>query len=94
MKIKTKLHVHFQKWDFEETGEYIIFSSKFEDVEYRVHVCECEVELEIPDEFDPRAQQIAALEQQKQKAMAEYQNTLTEINERISRLQAISHDFF
>ena len=90
MKITHKIHVHYQKWDFEETGEYIIFSGKFEDTDYRVHICECEVELEIPDGFDPRVQQIAALEQEKQKAMAKYQKTLTEINERISKLQAIA----
>jgi GH35 family endo-1,4-beta-xylanase len=92
MKIKTTIHIHFQKWDFEEQGQYLIYSHKFDDTNYRVHVCECEVEVEVPDEFDPRTQQIAALEQQKQKAMAEYQKTLTDINEKISRLQAITHE--
>jgi hypothetical protein len=91
MKIKQTIHVHFSKWDFEETGEYVIYSHKFEDTDFRAHICECEIEIEIPDDFDPRPQQIAALEQKKQEAMAEYQNTLTEINERISRLQAITY---
>ena len=91
MKITQKIHVHFQKWDFEETGEYIIFSGKFEDTEYRVHICECEIEIEVPDNFDPRAQQIASLEEKKKRAMAEYQNTMTEINEQISKLKAISY---
>jgi GH35 family endo-1,4-beta-xylanase len=94
MKIKQTVHVHHQKYEWEDQSEYIIYTHKFDDTDFRVHICECEIEIEVPDEFDPRAQQIAALEQQKQKAMAEYQNTLTEINERISRLQAISHDFF
>jgi hypothetical protein len=90
MKIKQTIHVHYSKWDFEEQGEYIIYSHKFEDTDYRVHICEREIEIEVPDDFDPRAQQIAALEQERTKAMADYQRTLTEINERISKLQAIA----
>ncbi len=91
MKITQKIHVHYSKWDFEEQGEYIIYSHKFEDTDYRVHICECEIEIEVPDDFDPRAQQIAALERERTKAMADYQRTMAEINERISKLQAIGY---
>ena len=91
MKIKQTVHVHFQKWDFEDTGEYLIFSSKFEDTDYRVHICECEIEIEVPDNFDPRAQQIAALKQQKQKVMAEFSVALEDLNEKINKLQALEY---
>jgi hypothetical protein len=91
LKIKTTIHIHYQKWDFEDQGEYIIYSHKFEDTEYRVHIAEHEIEIEVPDNFDPRAQQIAALEQQKQKVMAEYSVAVEDINEKINKLQALEY---
>ena len=45
----------------------------------------------MPENYDPRAQKIAALEKQKQNVMAEYQKTVTEINERINKLQALEY---
>ena len=68
-----------------------MFSCKFSDDEHRTFVCEQEVEVEVPDDYDPRAQQVAALEKQKQKVMADYQKSVTDINRRISELQAIEY---
>ena len=45
----------------------------------------------MPDDYDPRAQQIAALEKHKRKVMADYQKMVTDINERISKLQALEY---
>jgi hypothetical protein len=45
----------------------------------------------VPEDYDPRPQQIAALEKHKQKVMADFQNTITEINARISNLQALEY---
>ena len=91
MKVKIKAHIHYSKWDFEEKGEFVIFPCKLEDDRQRTYVGEQEIEVEIPDNYDPRAQQIAALEKQKQKVMADYQKTVTEINDRISNLQALEY---
>jgi hypothetical protein len=91
MQVKTTVHVHYQKYSFDEKGEFQVFSFKLEDCDHRVYVGPQEIEIEVPDKFDPRAQQIAALEQQKQKVMAEYQKTVTEINNRISNLQALEY---
>jgi hypothetical protein len=55
------------------------------------YICKQDIEIEVPGEFDPRAQQIAALEKEKQKVMADYQKTVTEINDRISKLQALEY---
>ena len=90
MKIKTTVHIHYSKCSWEETHEYLVFSHKMNDTDYRSHICEQEIEIEVPDDFDPRAQQIAALEAQKKKVMAQYQKTVTEITERINKLQAIA----
>jgi hypothetical protein len=62
-----------------------------EDSEHCTYVCSQEIEIEVPDNFDPRAQKIAALEKHKQKVMADYQKTVNEINTRISKLQALEY---
>jgi hypothetical protein len=91
MKVKITAHVHYNKYSWEETGKYEVFSIKFDDTDSRTYVGEQEVEIEAPDNYDPRAQQIAALEKHKQKVMADYQKMVTDINEKISKLQALEY---
>lgn len=91
MKIKVTAHIHYSKWLGDDEGEFQIFGFKLEDTEYRTYVSEQEVEIEVPDNYDQRPQQIAALEKQRQKVMADYQATVNEINDRISKLQAIEY---
>ena len=89
MKIKTIAHIHFQKYSWEEKGEYRVASFKLDDSAERTYVGEQEIEIDIPDNYDPRAQQIAALEALKQKVMADYHKSVMEINERIGKLLAL-----
>ena len=91
MKIKTTIHIHFQKYTWEDKGEFQIFSFKLEDSDYRTYVGPQEIEIEVPNDYDPRAQQIAALEKQRTKVMADYQKSVMEINDRISKLQALEY---
>jgi len=91
MKIKLTAHIHFQKWAWEDKGEFEIWFTKLDDDDHRTYVGSQEVEVEVPDDYDPRAQQVVALEKKKQKAMADYQRTVDEINEQISKLQAITY---
>jgi hypothetical protein len=92
MKIKTTVHIHYLKYDFEVNGRYEVLSFKANEDSFRTHVGEQEIEIEVPEDYDPRAQQISVLEKQKQKVMADYQNTVTEIDNRISKLQAITFE--
>ena len=46
----------------------------------------------LPDDFNPVAAEVAALEQQKVLALRAYQQSVTEINERLSKLQAICNE--
>ena len=55
----------------------------------RVYVKEHTTTVEVPDDFDPRPQQVAALEAEKQKARAEFQKRITEIDRQIQSLLAI-----
>ena len=48
-----------------------------------------DVEVDIPDDFDPRPQQIKALEEKQRAAGAAFSALTTEINRQISELQAI-----
>jgi hypothetical protein len=91
MKIKTTVYIHYTQFSWEEKGNYEVFSFKAENTEQRTFVCEQEIEIEVPDNYDPRAQKIEALQAHKLKIMADYQKTVTEINARISKLQAIEH---
>jgi len=91
MKIKIKAYIHFEKYGWESKGEFQLYCIQLDDTDYRAFVCEQEVEIEVPDNYDPRAQQIAALEKQKQKVMADFQKSVDEINERISKLQALEY---
>jgi hypothetical protein len=89
MKVKTTIHIHYTQFSWEEKGNYEVFSFKAQDTEQRTYVCEQEIEIEVPDNYDPRAQKIEALQAKKLKIMADYQKTVTEINARISELQAL-----
>lgn len=91
MKIKLTAHIHYCKWPWDEKGQFEIWFGKMDDDEHRTYVGEQEVEIEVPDAYDPRAQQIAALEKQKQKVMADYQKSVNEISDRINKLQAIEY---
>jgi hypothetical protein len=91
MKVKTTVHIHYNQFSWQNDGDYTVYSCKLEDNQSRTYVCEQEIEIEVPDDYDPRAQKIAALEKHKQKVMADFQKTVTEINERISKLQALEY---
>jgi hypothetical protein len=91
MKIKTTIYIHFNKYEWDDEGIYQIFSFKANDDDTRTFVCEQEIEIEVPDNYDPTAQKIAALEAKKERAMADYNKTVSEINTRISKLQALEY---
>lgn len=91
MKVKITAHVHFTKWSWESTGVYQIFSLRMDDAEHRTYVGAQEIEIDVPDNYDPRIAQIEALGAHKQKVMADYQKTVTDINRRISELQAVGY---
>ena len=91
MKVKVTVHIFYSKYHWKEKGEYLVFYAKVDDDDSRTYVGEQEIEIEVPDNYDPRAQKVAALEKQKQKVMSDYQRRVDQINERISKLQAIEY---
>ncbi len=91
MKNNTTVHIHFQKHSWQTEGKFVVFYVQLDDTQDRTYVGEQEIEIDIPDDYDPRAQQMAALEALKQKVMADYQISVMEINDRISKLQALEY---
>ena len=91
MKVKITAHIHYLKYSWEDEGAYQVFSCKFDDTDNRTYVGEQEIEVDVPDSYDPRAQQIAALQELQAKAAADFQKTVTEIQRRISKLQALEY---
>lgn len=66
---------HFHQSDMSEYGYVIV----------KAHI----LEVEIPDDFDPRPKQVELLQAEKQKAMAEFQARVTAIDKQISQLTAL-----
>jgi hypothetical protein len=91
MKIRTTVHIHFTKYTWETEGRFQASSFEIKDDVNHAYVGPQEIEIEVPDHFDPRPAQIAVLEAQKQKIMADFQKSVTDINRRISELSAVEY---
>ena len=59
------------------------------DSEDRIYIGERQVEIDLPDDFNPVPAQVRALEAEKAEALAKYQRSVAEINERLANLTAI-----
>lgn len=81
---------------YSQTGEPDIMSLPFDPKNvthdtWGVPVREHSIEVDIPDDFDPRPQQIAALDAEIKKTRAEFAARINELQEQKSRLLAIEH---
>jgi len=56
-----------------------------------IFVGKAEVTFEVPDNFDPRPQQVKALEAKKRELQAQFAADVVEIESHICQLQAIEH---
>ena len=91
MKVKTTIHIYYTTYSWQEAGEYQVMYAQLSDDAYRTYVGSQEIEIEVPDNYDPTAQKIAALQKEKEKAQEEFSKKVASINERISKLQAIEY---
>lgn len=88
MKVKIEGFVTWRE-DWNGVGYFQICRSNMGDVEGYINVCEASVEVEVPDNFDPRAAQVEALKRQKQAVMADFQKRVTDIERQIAQLTAL-----
>ena len=91
MKVTIKGFINYKKDDWCEGGDYHFYKYDMSKHGY-VAVMPHEIAVEVPDDFDPRPQQVSALEAEKQKARAEFHARVTEIDRQIQSLLAIEHE--
>jgi hypothetical protein len=88
MKIKVTAHIHYVNYPWDD-AKFTIFSCKLEEDKNHIYVGSQEVEIDVPDNYDPRPSQISALQESLKKAAADYQKSVTDIKRQIAELQAI-----
>jgi hypothetical protein len=91
MKKIIRMYVYFSKYSWEKTGNWTVYSFRTADTEDLTFVCEQDVEFDVPENYDPTAQKIAALEAAKEEAQAAFHKSIHQINEKISKLQALEY---
>jgi len=89
--ITMTMYVYYQKYSWQDVGEYLALSFEIPDSKASTFVCSTEIKFEVPENYDPTAQKIAALEAEKIKAQYEFQKSVAAINECIEKLQALEY---
>jgi hypothetical protein len=91
MKVTIKGYVTCTQyqWDDKPVFSFYCFDPTSYDAS-TVKVMTHEFEVEVPDNFDPRPGQVAALEAKKKEMQAEFSRRVMEIDEKINSLLAIS----
>lgn len=91
MKVTIKGFVTCTQYDWDDKPAFSFYS--FDPTDYdssTVKVMAHEFEVEVPDNFDPRPGQVAALKAKKEKVQAEFAAKVKEIDDRINSLLAIA----
>jgi len=91
MKVKVTAHIHYRKYAWAQEGEFQIIYARLSEDEHCIYIGQQEVEIEVPDNFDPRPAQIQALIDKRQSLMSETEARVQIINDRISNLQALEY---
>lgn len=69
---------------------FFIANSKLDSL--GLYVGPIEVTYDVPADWNPVAAEVATLEAQKKQALEDFQRTVAQINERLSKLQAITSE--
>ena len=93
MKVKLTGHVAYVKYSWETEGKYVLMAAPvtWADPAYTNVGVSTEVEVDIPDEFNPKLMQLESLHKQKQELIKKFDETVARVNKQISELQAIEH---
>ena len=73
---------------------WILSSSQYKTGEHGALQASVEriVTVDLPENFNPVAAEVASLQEQKTQALEAYQRTVAELNERLSKLLAITNE--
>lgn len=96
MKQEVKIHLFMS---YELTKDYLgrewvpdLWAVRVDENEKRIYIGQQIVTVEVPDDFNPIPAQVAALEKEKDDALAKYRQSVADINERLSKLLAITNE--
>lgn len=94
MKVTVHLHMEFRYNALEgkRTWKPDVWPCRFDDTETQIYVGPREIEIDVPEDFDPTAKQVAALERQLAEAGAKFAAESAAIRDRISKLQALTYE--
>lgn len=95
MKVTIKGFIHWKQPHYAGDEEFSFYPFEWKDSEYnggRIVVMPHSFEVDVPDDFDPTAKQIAALEKEKAKVRKEFNARIAQLNEQIGKLQALTFD--
>lgn len=97
MKQEITVHLYMEhQWNATYTAKDhwgpVLWPHRPEETDERIYVGPRTVTVDVPENFNPIPQQVAALEREKAAALKAYQNSVADINERLSKLLAITND--
>lgn len=90
-QVTIKCFVYEKDWGYGAPKEFEVWPIDSMGNQYTALIGPAEFTYTIPDDFNPTAQKVAALEKQKERAHAEFAAKVREIDEQISKLQAIEY---
>jgi hypothetical protein len=91
-KVQINGFVHVQM-DYKGRPRYSLFMTDMSGHDGFGMCCgEATFDYEVPADFNPVAKEVEALEKRKVDALRDYQATVSEINDRLSKLQAITYE--
>jgi hypothetical protein len=73
---------------FSDDGKFSFFPFEMKESGH-ITVMPYAIDVDIPDDFDPRGKQVEMLQAEKIKLMADFQNRVTEIERKISELTCL-----
>jgi hypothetical protein len=91
MKFTQRMYAYHVKYDWHHEVKGMLLSGPDSGDGEHTLVGPVDIEYEIPDDFDPRPAQVAALQAQAEKLRAEFAKSITDINSRIAQLTAIEY---
>jgi hypothetical protein len=95
-RIEERGWICMEQWSWDREPHYVFRpgdkpAPQHDDVCTRAPVLEHTLIFDMPADFDPRPEMVEALETKKRELTAEFQANLTELDRRISKLQAIEY---
>lgn len=83
--------VYEQPWNEDDHGFKLVSIDPTGVIDGWVLVGRPTIEVDVPDDYDPRPQMVKALEAEKEKARADFAKRVMEIDRRINELLALEH---